>query len=333
MLKWNRLNCRPRVTNNKQGLLKMPRVSSFVPAGQGKVQPLSVLGNPEPIAWAPCRKVDAAILEVVANNVKLAKTRRRSQSSQNDPKKVGPPVIRVVEVQPSLEPQEAGAEQPRLRIAESLPAFVLPGADVVRGIASLAVKEHYFRYRKTDWGKMVHAFCCGMIGYGNKGREVEAYIIKCLDLSVAEWHSSGVSMSLNEVRAGLARKAVRVLDEIEDRLHELILSQGHPAKASPNQPGYRVVVITLGFKSKRKVFVIFRVIKRLAKIKETMSFTAKPKKKFTTTIEIVSVKSARDFRHNVKSRFSGKERYSRRQDERTRRDRHESERWDFRRTA
>ncbi|MFA6099938.1 MAG: hypothetical protein WC750_03605 [Patescibacteria group bacterium] len=242
------------------------------------------------------------------------------------------PPSEITEVSPPV-PQAPEESSVIHEIIEEVPAFQLPSQGVVRGIASLAVKQLYTRFRKTPWGKIVHAYCSGMVGPVKRGREVERYVIEYLNRVIAEWLKANLVMSPAEVKAGLARKAVLALNEIEDVLCGLVKTQGHPPKASPTQLGYKVVIINLGFKTQREVFVLFEIHRVSTGVKRAKQRMFKPEYLYETEIEIMSVKSARDFRHSVGNRFHNKERIRRRQEERTRRNRHESERWEFRQTA
>lgn len=305
----------------------MQRVSPSERTLQGKIQPIFVPVNQGTVSWTPAKGVNPVVLKVVIDNSELFRKLRRA--TRDGSKTAEPHQLLVVEPLPEVAeaspPVLQVMEKPKIvpEIIEEVSAFQPPSQGVVRGIASLAVKQHYNRFRKTPWGKMVHAYCSGMVGPAKREREVERYVIEYLNRVIAEWLKANLAMRPAEVKAGLARKAVLALDEIEDVLCGMVKTQGHPPKASPTQLDYKVAIINLGFKTKREVFVLFEIHRVITGVKKkAKSRMFRPKYKYETEIEIVSVKSAREFRRGVRNRFT--------RQERERRQRKEDESLDFR---
>ncbi|MDD5726211.1 MAG: hypothetical protein PHC53_02235 [Patescibacteria group bacterium] len=305
----------------------MQRVSPSERTLQGKIQPIFVPVNQGTVSWARAKGVDPVVLKVVINNGVLSRklrraTRDNSKAAEPHQLHVVEPLPEVIEASPpTLQVVEESLVVPE--IIEEVSAFQPPSQGVVRGIASLAVKQLYNRFRKTPWGKMVHAYCSGMVGPAKRGREVERYVIEYLNRAITEWLKANLAMSHAEVKAGLVRKAALALDEIEDVLCSLVKTQGHPPKASSTQFDYKVVIVSLGFKTKREVFVLFEIHRTITGVKKKAKTRwGLPKYKYETEIEIVSVKSARDFRRGVRNRFT--------RQERERRQRGDDESLDFR---
>ncbi|MHB8831158.1 MAG: hypothetical protein ACYC44_03540 [Patescibacteria group bacterium] len=317
----------------------MQRVSPSERTLQGKIHPISVPLNQGMVSWVSAKGVNPVVLKVVIDNSELFRKLRRA--TRDNSKAAEPHQLHVVEPLPKVVEAPVVFETPPIvealppmlqvmeesllvpEVTEDVSAFQPPSQGVVRGIASLAVKQHYAHFRKTPWGKMVHAYCSGMVGPTKREREVERYVIEYLNRVIAEWQKVNLAMSPAEVKAGLARKAVLALDEIEDVLCGLVKTQGHPPKASPTQFDHKAVIVSLGFRTKREVFVLFEIHRTITGVKKKAKTRwGLPKYKYETEIEIVSVKSARDFRRGVRNRFT--------RQERERRQRGDDESLDFR---
>lgn len=196
----------------------------------------------------------------------------------------------------------AVSRQPKLVIkqpavgaaAKKPPPFRPPKDEVVRGIASRIAEQEYRSRRRTRWGKIVRAYCREMMGYTDRGLEVEEFVYIRLKQEADSWREINRVMKNHEMVAMLEMVAAKLFGKIEDHLINLA-KRGRRVKARSPHENYETVMATLGLKSARKVFIVFK------------PFADRDP-------EIVSVKSAREFRRGVRNRFTRQER-TRRQKE------------------
>ncbi len=180
------------------------------------------------------------------------------------------------------------AKHPPAKVLVKKPAPFKPPSDgVVRAIASCAAKREH-RASRTRWDKIIKPYCREMMGYADKGREVEEFLYIRLKQTVDGWRTSNSTMDTHQMALTLEQTVTLLFGEIKRHLIQLA-KKGRRVKANSHHENYETVVINLGMKSRREVFIIFK------------SFADRAP-------EIVSVKSAREFRKGVSKRFTRRER-------------------------
>jgi len=203
---------------------------------------------------------------------------------------------------------KAAVDAARRKSMSKAEAFRPPRDEVVRAIASRVTQAEYKSRRRTRWGKIVHTYCREYMGYADKGLEVEEFVYIGLKQTVDLWKKADRAMKSETLMAELEKRGVEMLKGIEKTLVGLTKKGSHVKADSPHQ-NYRTVMATLGRKTSRKVFIIFK------------DFADREP-------EIMSLKNARDFRKGVRHRFTRRVRM-RRQEESFRRDNTEREARDF----